>query len=139
MIRQIILDTETTGLYCDQGDRLTEIGCLELIDRRLTGKVFHTYINPERELSPKSIEITGLTKSFLKDKPTFSQVVDDFLRFVIGSEIIIHNSKFDIGFINCELNRIKHPMKKINNFITIYDTLKIARKLFPGQRNNLDA
>ncbi len=139
MKRQVILDTETTGLSPKQGHRLTEIGCLEMIDRQLTGAKFQTYINPERDLDPAALAITGLTAEFLSDKPKFHEVADDFIEFIMGAELIIHNAPFDVGFLDHELSLIKHVAGSIKDHTTIYDTLVVARKLHPGQKNNLDA
>jgi DNA polymerase-3 subunit epsilon len=141
MLRQIILDTETTGLDPTKGHRLTEIGCLEMVNRRLTGKKFHTYLNPEREVEPGAFEITGLSTEFLQDKPKFVEVAEDFIAFLKGenTELIIHNAPFDLGFLNCELALIKHPFGKVEEKLKIIDTLLMARKLHPGQKNNLDA
>jgi len=141
MIRQIILDTETTGLDHSKGHRLTEIGCLEMIDRRLTGRRFQTYLNPEREVDEGARIITGLTTEFLQDKPKFVDVVEEFLAFlqIDGTELIIHNAPFDLGFINAELARMAHHWQPIENYLGVIDTLPMARKMHPGQRNNLDA
>ncbi|MDB6096870.1 MAG: dnaQ [Francisellaceae bacterium] len=138
-MRQILFDTETTGLSPEKGHRLTEIGCLEMVNRKLTGRSFHSYLHPEREVDAKAEEITGLNLAFLKDKPKFIEVVEDFLYFIKDSELIIHNAPFDVGFINHELNLIKHPLEKIEQIVTVTDTLLMARKRFPGQKNNLDA
>lgn len=138
-MRQIVVDTETTGLYPNQGHKLTEIGCIEIIDRVITGRSFHTYLNPERELDQKAIEITGLRYDFLKDKPKFSEIVQDFLEFTLNSELIIHNAPFDVGFINHELRLINHAINNIEQHTKIIDTLELARQSFPGQRNSLDA
>ena len=144
MLRQIVLDTETTGLEPTKGHKLTEIGCLELINRKLTGRRFHSYINPERELDPGAAQITGLTLEFLQDKPKFHEIVDDFIEFLCGSdnegcELIIHNAPFDLGFLNHELKLIKHDYMGLEDRWSIVDTLNMARKLHPGQKNNLDA
>jgi len=138
-MRQIVLDTETTGLSPKQGHRLTEIGCIEIYDRQLTGAKFHSYLNPERSIDDGAKAITGLTEEFLKDKPTFAEIVDPFLDFVADSEIIIHNAPFDVGFINHELNLLSHPWGHLESRASIFDTLTLARKMFPGQRNSLDA
>lgn len=137
--RQIFLDTETTGLDPTKGHRLTEIGCLEMINRRLTGRSFHSYLNPEREMDAAALEITGLTLEFLLDKPKFPEIVDDFLEFVQDGELIIHNAPFDVSFINTELQRIAHPSQNIESIASVFDTLALARELHPGQKNNLDA
>lgn len=139
MTRQIVLDTETTGLYANQGHRITEIGCVELSNRRLTGRTFHTYLNPEREIDPGAVAISGLTYEFLQDKPKFSEIVTDFLTFVLDSEVIIHNAPFDLGFINAELARMNHPTETLDPYIQVIDTLPLARLMHPGQKNNLDA
>ncbi len=141
MKRQVILDTETTGLDPSKGHRLTEIGCLEMINRRLTGRKFHTYINPEREVEKGAVEITGLTVEFLRDKPKFAEIANSFVAFIQEgeTELIIHNAPFDLGFLNDELLRIDHPWQPIEDYLGIIDTLLMARRLHPGQRNNLDA
>lgn len=138
-MRQIVLDTETTGLSPEKGHRLTEIGCLELYNRQLTGAKFHTYVNPEREIDEGAKAVTGLTEEFLADKPKFIEVVEPFLDFIDGAELIIHNAPFDVGFINHELSLCRHPWGHVEKRTTVLDTLVIARKLHPGQRNNLDA
>lgn len=139
MERQILLDTETTGLEPQKGHRITEIGCLEMINRRLTGRKFHTYLNPEREVDPGAVAISGITTEFLQDKPKFHEVADELLTFIEGSELIIHNAPFDIGFINAELMILNHPWGSIDGFVRVFDTLALARQLHPGQKNNLDA
>ena len=144
MLRQIVLDTETTGLETEKGHRLTEIGCLELINRRPTGKHFQTYLNPEREIDPGAAQITGLTYEFLMDKPKFSDVVDEFIQFLNGTndegcELIIHNAPFDLGFLNYEIQRMNYNHPIIEKKWTVIDTLVMARKLHPGQKNNRDA
>ena len=139
--RQVLLDTETTGLDPLQGHRLTEIGCIEMIDRRATGRHFQTYLNPERETDEEALKITGLTADFLRDKPKFSEVVEDFLTFVMveGTELIIHNAPFDLGFLNYELGLLSHTQGPLEQSLNVIDTLVMARRLHPGQRNNLDA
>jgi DNA polymerase-3 subunit epsilon len=139
--RQVLLDTETTGLDPLQGHRLTEIGCIEIIDRRPTGRHFQTYLNPERETDEGALKVTGLTTDFLKDKPKFSEVVEDLLAFVIvpGTELIIHNAPFDLGFLNYELSLLSHAQCPLEQSLNVIDTLVMARRLHPGQRNNLDA
>jgi DNA polymerase-3 subunit epsilon len=136
--RQIILDTETTGIGHEQGHRLIEIGCVELIDRRLTGKHFHRYINPQRKVDEGAFRVHGLSDEFLLDKPLFSEIKDDFLTFIQGAELIIHNATFDVGFLNAELARLS-PDLRIEKLCKVTDTLDIARKKHPGQKNNLDA
>lgn len=139
MQRQIILDTETTGLDALKGHRIIEIGCLEMVHRRLTGNKFHVYLNPEREVDPGATQVSGLTNEFLNDKPKFIEVVDDFLNFIEGAELIIHNAPFDVGFINAEIALAQHAWTSIDNYVSVFDTLSLARKLHPGQRNSLDA
>jgi DNA polymerase-3 subunit epsilon len=141
MKRQIILDTETTGLDHSKGHRLTEIGCLEMVNRRLTGRRFQTYLNPEREIDEGARAVTGLTLEFLQDKPKFVDVVEEFLAFlqIDETELIIHNAPFDLGFLNAELIRMQHAWQPIENYLGVVDTLIMARQLHPGQRNNLDA
>ena len=143
-MRQIVLDTETTGLEPQEGHRIIEIGCVELINRKITGKRYHVYINPERNIDQGAVDVHGLDNAFLKDKPIFEQIVDDFIRFVENSELIIHNAPFDVGFINAELNRLdeaKLPVDKrnITKLCGVLDTLAMAKKKHPGQRNGLDA
>lgn len=139
MLRQIILDTETTGLSTEQGHRIIEIGCLEMINRRLTGKHFHVYINPERDIERGAEEVHGITSQFLADKPKFIDIVDEFLEFVSDDDLIIHNAPFDVGFINHELKLLKNRHRQIDKVCDVIDTLVIARKKHPGQQNSLDA
>lgn len=139
MTRQILLDTETTGLDPNKGHRITEIGCLEMINRRLTGQKFHTYLNPEREVDAGAVAISGITSEFLQDKPKFHEVAEEFLAFIEGSELIIHNAPFDIGFINAELIHLKHAWGSVDSYVSVFDTLALARQMHPGQKNNLDA
>lgn len=137
-MRQIFLDTETTGLYHAQGHRIIEIAGVELINRRLTNNHFHVYLNPDREIDEAAQEVHGITLEFLQDKPRFPDIVDDFLQFVSGADLIIHNAPFDIGFLNAELTRIDR--RNIEQSVEeIIDTLKMAKEMRPGQRNNLDA
>lgn len=136
-MRQIVLDTETTGLEPEQGHRIIEIGCVELVNRRLTGRHFHQYINPERDIDQGAIEVHGITNEFLADKPAFAAVAADFFEFVRGAELVIHNAPFDIGFINCEFKRLRMP--PIEGECQVLDTLVMARQKHPGQRNSLDA
>lgn len=139
--RQVLLDTETTGLDPLKGHRLTEIGCIEMIDRRPTGQHFQTYLNPERETDEGALKVTGLSAEFLKDKPKFYEVVENFLAFVMveGTELIIHNAPFDLGFVNYELSLLSHSQGPLEQSLPVIDTLVMARRLHPGQRNNLDA
>lgn len=141
MSRLIILDTETTGLEPRKGHRMTEVGCLEMVNRKLTGRKFHTYLNPEREVDAVAAEITGLTFERLKNEPKFSEVVDDLITFLFveGTELVIHNAPFDLSFLNAELVAAKHPFHPLEAKFTIFDTLALARRLHPGQKNNLDA
>lgn len=138
-MRQIVLDTETTGLSWEKGNRIVEIGCVELMERRLTGRQLHKYLNPEREMEAGAQEVTGLTLEFLADKPRFAEVADEFLDFVRGAELIIHNAAFDIGFLNYELSLLGPHMGRIEEHCGVVDTLAMARERFPGQRNSLDA
>ena len=137
-MRQIILDTETTGLNPATGDRIIEIGCVEMIGRRLTDRTFHYYINPERDIDPGAFAVHGLSREFLSDKPIFANVVEELIEFVDGSEMIIHNAAFDLGFLDNEFALLKRPpFRSLAAKIT--DTLLDARQMFPGKRNSLDA
>ncbi len=137
-MRQIFLDTETTGLYPDQGDRVIEIGCVELFNRKLTGKTLHLYLNPDRDSHEEALRIHGITTEFLRDKPRFAAVADEFLDFVSDAELIIHNAPFDLGFLNKELSLLGRPPLK--DFVSgVLDTLVMAKEMFPGKRNSLDA
>jgi DNA polymerase-3 subunit epsilon len=138
MTRQIVLDTETTGLEPAQGHRIVEIGCVEMFNRRLTGNNFHRYLNPDRHSDEAALEVHGLTTEFLSDKPRFGDIAEELLAFVDGAEIIIHNAPFDLAFLNAELARIKRPpfVKHVGGVI---DSLVRAKELHPGKRNNLDA
>ena len=138
-MRQIVLDTETTGLDPRQGHRVIEIGALELIDRQLTGRQYHVYLNPEREIEQGALEVHGITEEFLRDKPRFAEIADDLLAFAGGAELVIHNAPFDIGFIDNELSLAAHEHASITEVSAVLDTLELARDLHPGQRNNLDA
>jgi DNA polymerase III subunit epsilon len=138
-MRQIVVDTETTGLLPEAGHRIIEIACVELINRQITGNKFHYYLNPERPVDSDAFAITGLTNDFLQDKPTFSQIFADLLQFIEGTEIIAHNAPFDIGFLVKEITLLPQDPTVLTNKITVFDTLALARKMFPGQRNNLDA
>jgi DNA polymerase-3 subunit epsilon len=137
-MRQIVLDTETTGLDPRQGHRIIEVACIEMINRRLTGRHLHKYTNPEREIDAGAQAVHGITLEFLADKPKFADIADEFLEFINGAELIIHNAPFDIGFLNAELSRLDRvPVETVCNGIT--DTLKMAKELHPGKRNSLDA
>ena len=138
-MRQIVLDTETTGLSTAQGHRISEIGGLELIDRRLTGREFHRFLNPDRDIDEGAERVHGISRADLENQPRFHEIVDDLLEFLGGAELVIHNAQFDVGFIEHELALMKHPQPKISDHATILDTLTLARKLHPGQRNSLDA
>ncbi|MBU0655218.1 MAG: DNA polymerase III subunit epsilon [Gammaproteobacteria bacterium] len=139
MSRQIILDTETTGLEPREGHRIIEIGCVEMINRRLTGNNFHQYLQPDREIDAGAIEVHGITNEFLADKPRFEDIADDLLEYLRGAELIIHNAPFDIGFLNHELRLIDPGSKPVTEYCTVTDTLVMARQMYPGQRNSLDA
>ncbi len=138
-MRQIVLDTETTGLEVSEGHRIIEIGCVELIDRKLTRKHFHQYINPMRHIDEGALEVHGITSEFLKDKPVFSQVWKAFLEFVEGAELVIHNAPFDMAFLNSEITRLDASIGKLENYCQVVDSLDVARQKHPGQKNNLDA
>ena len=136
--RQVVLDTETTGLNPKTGDRIIEIGCIELVDRRLTGRYYHTYLNPEREIDAGATAVHGFTLDDLRDKPLFAQVAEDFLAFVAGADIIIHNAPFDVAFLDAELGRLdRGPFAQ--HIATVIDSLAEAREMHPGKRNSLDA
>lgn len=137
MTRHVVLDTETTGLEWQQGDRLIEIGCVELVGRRRTQRHFHCYVNPEREVPEGAARVHGIRTEFLLDKPKFRDVAAEFLDFVVGAELVIHNAAFDIGFLNHELSLIGLP--PLTDSCTVVDTVKMAREMFPGRKANLDA
>lgn len=138
-MRQIILDTETTGREVGDGHKITEIGCLELIDRRLTHRHFHYYLNPDRDSDAGALAVHGLTSEFLQDKPRFVSIVDAFIAFIKGAELIIHNAPFDLGFLDYEIKLTGKNYKNITQYCSVLDTLLLARQLHPGQRNSLDA
>lgn len=139
-MRQVVLDTETTGLEHSQGHRIIEIGCVELVGRKLTGKHYHQYINPHRLVDAGAMEVHGITDEFLADKPSFGEISADFLEFVKGAELVIHNAPFDVGFINSEFKLLENNCPGlITDFCGVIDTLTMARQKHPGQRNNLDA
>jgi DNA polymerase III subunit epsilon len=137
--RMVVLDTETTGLNPQEGHRIIEIGCVELVKRRLTGKRFHVYINPDRIIDEGAIAVHGITNQFLDDKPHFEQIVEDFIAFIRGAELVIHNAPFDVGFINHEFSRLDNMTGTVADLCEVFDTLAYARKKHPGQRNSLDA
>jgi DNA polymerase III subunit epsilon len=139
MNRQIVLDTETTGLRVEEGHRIIEIGCVEMIDRKLTGKHFHHYVNPEREVEAGAQAVHGITTEFLRDKPGFVNVANELMDFISGAELIIHNAPFDVSFLNQELTLASQRIKNITEACHVIDTLQIARRLHVGQRNSLDA
>jgi len=137
-LRQIFLDTETTGLSAADGDRIIEIGCIEMVNRRMTGRTLHHYVNPERSSHPDAVKVHGLTDEFLADKPLFAAIADEVLEFLEGAEIIIHNAAFDLGFLNEELRRLNRP--RITEIVAeVTDSLTMAREMFPGKGNSLDA
>ncbi len=138
-MRQIILDTETTGLEPKQGHRIIEIGCVELINRRKTDQHYHQYINPEREIDDGAFNVHGISTEFLSDKPRFADVAQEFIDFIRDSEIIIHNAPFDVGFIDTELKKLGRKWGKTEHYCTVIDTLTMAREKHPGQKNSLDA
>ncbi|HJL60650.1 MAG TPA: DNA polymerase III subunit epsilon [Pseudomonadales bacterium] len=138
-MRQVVLDTETTGLEVEQGHRILEIGCVEIVDRRITHKHFHQYVNPERDIDDGALEVHGITRAFLADKPVFSDIWQGLFDFIGESEIIIHNAAFDVAFIDYEMSMIPSSPGRITDYCTIVDSLEIARQKHPGQKNNLDA
>ena len=137
-MRQIVLDTETTGLEPKEGHRIIEIGCVEMVDRKLTGNNFHQYLQPDREIDAGAIEVHGITNEFLVDKPHFEDIFEDFISYVKGAELVIHNAPFDVGFINHEF-RLCEFGKQVSDLCSVLDTLTMARKMHAGQKNNLDA
>ena len=137
-MRQIVLDTETTGLEPKEGHRIIEIGCVEMVGRKLSGNNFHQYLQPDREIDAGAIEVHGISNEFLVDKPRFEDIVDDFISYVKGAELVIHNAPFDVGFINHELRLCKYG-KQVSDLCSVLDTLSMARKMHAGQKNNLDA
>lgn len=138
-MRQVVLDTETTGLETSQGHRIIEIGCVELIDRRITDRHWHFYINPEREIDAGAFAVHGISNEFLQDKPLFAGVAQDFIDYVKGAELVIHNAAFDVGFLDNELAKLSGEGARINSICSVLDTLVMARQKHPGQKNNLDA
>lgn len=137
--RQVVLDTETTGLEVNQGHRIIEIGCVEMVNRRITGRHYHQYIHPQRDIDAGAMEVHGITLEFLAGKPTFEEVATEFAQFVEGAELIIHNAPFDVGFIDAELERLDSDIPPLAELCSVLDTLQMARHKHPGQRNNLDA
>ena len=138
-MRQIVLDTETTGLSTGHGHRIIEIGCLELVNRRLTGREFHRFLNPERDIDGGAERVHGISREDLETEPFFAEIADEFLGFIKDAELVIHNADFDVGFLEYELGLMKHSRPAITAHAQVLDTLKIAREMHPGQRNSLDA
>ena len=139
-MRQVVLDTETTGLEHRDGHRIVEIGCVEMVERRLTGRNFHVYLNPERQVEGGALEVHGITDDFLADKPKFVDIAKEFIGFIRDAELVIHNASFDVGFLNAELERLgDESVGRVEAVASVLDTLALARELHPGQRNSLDA
>lgn len=138
-VRQIVLDTETTGLEVAQGHRIIEIGGVEIVDRKLTGRHFHRYVNPQREIDDGAFEVHGISSDFLADKPVFAEIADEFLEFVRDAELIIHNAPFDVAFLDAELERLGRPGLSVASLCRVVDSLALARSKHPGQKNSLDA
>ena len=138
-MRQVVLDTETTGLEVEEDHRVIEIGCVEIVDRRLTGRHYHQYINPERDIDDGALQVHGITREFLLDKPKFAEIWQGFLEFVEGAELVIHNADFDIAFLDQELKLIEVSAGSLTDYCSVIDSLDIARRKHPGQKNNLDA
>ncbi len=138
-MRQVVLDTETTGLATSQGHRIIEIGCLELVNRRLTGREYHRFLNPERDIDEGAERVHGISIADLESQPRFADIADELIDFLRNSELVIHNAEFDVGFLEYELQLMQHPRPSISDHATVLDTLGLARKLHPGQRNSLDA
>jgi DNA polymerase-3 subunit epsilon len=138
-MRQIVLDTETTGLSTAQGHRIIEIGCIEMINRRITGHEFHRFLNPERDIDEGAEAVHGISRAQLETEPYFRDIADEFLEFITGGELIIHNADFDVGFLEYELGLMQHPRPHVAEHCRVLDTLSLAREIHPGQRNSLDA
>jgi DNA polymerase III subunit epsilon len=138
-MRQVVLDTETTGLEPEQGHRIIEIGCVELVNRRKTGRSFHRYLRPDRAIDRAAQHVHGITDEFLTQQPRFADVVDELLEFISGAELVIHNAAFDIAFLDAELKRLQGPPRQMRQLCSVIDTLPLARQMHPGQRNSLDA
>jgi DNA polymerase III subunit epsilon len=138
-MRQIVLDTETTGLSPSQGHRIIEIGCIEIVNRRLTGREFHRLVNPERDIDEGAERVHGISRADLAGQPRFAEVADELLDFIRDGELVIHNAEFDVGFLEHELNLMQHPQPVISSHALVLDTLALARRMHPGQRNSLDA
>jgi DNA polymerase-3 subunit epsilon len=138
-MRQIVLDTETTGLSTAQGHRIIEIGCIELVNRRLSGRDYHRFVNPERDIDEGAERVHGINRADLEGQPRFADIAEELLEFIRGAELVIHNAEFDVGFLEYELQLMQHPQPQITQHAEVLDTLGLARKLHPGQRNSLDA
>jgi len=138
-MRQIIVDTETTGLDPAQGHRIIEIGCVEMINRRASGKSFHRYVRPDREIDPGALQVHGITNEFLANQPRFAEVASELIEFIRGAELVIHNAPFDVAFLDAEFKRLPAPQPRVSELCLVLDTLALARKMHPGQRNGLDA
>ena len=138
-MRQIVLDTETTGLEVSQGHRIIEIGCIEMVNRRVTENHWHYYVNPDREVDSGAFEVHGISNEFLQDKPRFAELADEFYQYLENAELVIHNAPFDLGFLNHELALLETPIPALQESCSILDTLPLARQKHPGQKNNLDA
>lgn len=138
-MRQIVLDTETTGLEASQGHRIIEIGCVEIVNRRITERRYQQYINPQREIDAGAVEVHGITLADLAERPTFADIAMEFVEFVRGAQLIIHNASFDVGFLNMELGLLGPAWGRTEDYCTVFDTLPLAREMHPGQRNSLDA
>lgn len=138
-MRQIVLDTETTGLEADMGHRIIEIGAVEMINRKLTGRHFHKYVNPQRDIDDGALEVHGITQAFLEDKPEFAAIADELIQFIDGADLIIHNASFDVSFLNYEFKKLKTTVRRVEQICKITDSLALARHKHPGQKNNLDA
>ena len=138
-MRQIVLDTETTGLETSQNHRIIEIGCVEIIDRRITDNHWHHYVNPDRDIDAGAFEVHGISNESLQDKPRFQEIAEDFIDYITGAELVIHNAPFDIGFLDYELGKLDQNARSIDQYCSVLDTLVMARQKHPGQKNNLDA
>jgi DNA polymerase-3 subunit epsilon len=138
-MRQVVLDTETTGLEPEQGHRIIEIGCVELVGRRKTGRTFHRYLRPDREIDRGAQQVHGITNEFLAQQPRFAEIVEELMEFVSGAELVIHNAAFDLAFLDAELKRLPGPQRQMRDTCSVIDTLPLARQMHPGQRNSLDA
>ena len=138
-MRQIVLDTETTGLSTAQGHRIIEIGCVEIVNRRLTGREFHRFLNPDRDIDEGAERVHGISRARLESEPRFPEIVDELLAFLSGAELVIHNAEFDLGFLDYELGLMQHPEPRVTDHASVLDTLSLAREMHPGQRNSLDA